>query len=175
MKPTIANQNITAKTVRVVTDGSSAVMAIKDALAMASKEGLDLVQVSDADVPVVKIVDLNKFAYEQKQAEKQAQKKQRQNTVQTKEIQFTYGTQENDLNVKAKNAGKFLDEGKQVRIVMKLIGRGHDNKELLNQNLQAFNSFVARLGENVEFAQKVEVQGKNVTCTVKVKPVLLKK
>lgn len=167
MKSTIANDKITAKSVRLVVDGASTVMAIDKALSEAYKVGLDLVQVTETEVPVVKIVDLNKFLYEQKQADKAAQKKQRQNVVQTKEVQFTFGTQENDLSVKAKNASKFIQEGKQVRIVMKQVGRGN-NPELHKQNIAAMQSFVQRLGD-VEFVQKVEVQGKNVTCTVKSK------
>ena len=174
MKSIIANQNITASTVRVVSEGTSTVMAIKDALVLASNAGLDLVQVSEADVPVVKVLDLNKFNYEQKQAEKMAQKKQRQNTVQTKEIQFTYGTQQNDLQVKAKSAGKFLDEGKQVRVVMKIAGRNTENKDIMNQNMKTFNSFISLLG-NVDFVQKIDVQGKNLTCTLKASTNKIKK
>lgn len=166
MKSIIANQNITSKTVRLVSDEGSQVMAIDKALSIASNSGLDLVQVTEHDVPVVKIVDLNKFLFEQKQADKAAQKKQRQNVIQTKEIQFSFGTQENDLSVKAKNACKFLNESKQVRVVMKQVGRGNSNPDLLKQNISVMESFVKRLGD-VEFVQKIEVQGKNVTCTVK--------
>ena len=168
MKSIIANKEITAKSVRLVTEGSSDVMAIEKALSKAQYEGLDLIQVTEHDIPVVKIVDLNKFKYELKQSEKSAQKKQRANTVQTKEVQFSFGTQENDLSVKAKGARKFIDEGKQVRIVMKATGRPPLNAELFTKNLNAVQSFVGRLGD-IDFVQKVEVQGKNVTCTVKAK------
>jgi len=51
---------------------------------------------------------------------------------------------------------------------MKAVGRGPMNPELFTKNLNAVLSFVERLGE-VDFIQKVEVQGKNVTCTVKAK------
>ena len=70
MKSIIANNEITATSVRLVTEGSSEVLAIDKALAKARNEGLDLIQVTEHDVPVVKIADLNKFKYEQKQAEK---------------------------------------------------------------------------------------------------------
>lgn len=165
MKSIIANNQIIAKTVRLVTDEGSNVMAIEKALAAANQAGLDLIQVTEHDVPVVKIFDLNKFKYEQKQAEKAANKKQRQNVVLTKEIQFSFGTQENDLSVKAKSATKFLSEGKQVRVVMKQVGRG-SNPELQKQNIAVMDSFIDRLGD-VEFVQKVKAEGKNITCTVK--------
>ncbi|WEM33376.1 translation initiation factor 3 [Escherichia phage EJP2] len=166
MKSIIANNEITATSVRLVTEGSSEVLAIDKALAKARNEGLDLIQVTEHDVPVVKIADLNKFKYEQKQAEKAAQKKQRANIIQTKEIQFASNTQENDLAVKAKNARKFIEEGKQVHIVMKAAGRLGTQTD---SNIETLGAFVERLGENVEFVQKVEVQGKNITCTVKAK------
>lgn len=168
MKSIIANNEITAKSVRLVHEGASVVMAIDKALSQARHAGLDLIQVTEGDVPVVKIVDLNKFKYEQKQADKAAQKKQRANVVQTKEIQFSFGTQENDLSVKAKNASKFVSEGKQVRIVMKAVGRPPFSAELIAKNKDAVQSFASRLGD-VDFVQKVDVQGKNVTCIVKAK------
>lgn len=168
MKSIIANKEITAKTVRLVTGDSSEVVAISVARSAAWNAGLDLVVVSEGNVPVVKIVDLNKYKYELKQSEKAAQKKQRQNVVQVKEIQFAFGTQEHDLSVKAKNAVKFLEEGKQVRIVMKAVGRGNTNPEMVQRNLDTMKAFVSRLGET-EFVQKVESQGRNVVCTVKAK------
>lgn len=167
MKSIIANNEITATTVRLVQDGSSEVMAIAKARSRADAEGLDLIVVSDGDVPVVKIADLNKYTYELKQAEKASQKKQRQNTVSTKEVQFTYETQEHDLAIKAKSALKFLGEGKQVNIVMKTAGRGM-SKVMIENNITAMNEFVRRLGD-ITFVQKVDFQGKKVTCTVKVK------
>lgn len=167
MKPIIANNDITAKTVRLVSEGASEVVAIAKALELAESLGLDLVVIGAGDIPAVKITDLNKYSYELKQAEKASLKKQRQNTVSTKEIQFNFGTQEHDLSIKAKSAGKFLDEGKQVHIVMKTSGRG-TNPTIIQNNINAMEAFVNRLGE-VAYVQKVEFQGKKVTCTVKVK------
>lgn len=166
MKSIIANNDITAKTVRLVTETTD-VVSITVARNMADDRGLDLVVVKEGDIPVVKLVDLNKYIYEQKQAEKAALKKQRLNTVGTKEIQFNFGTQEHDLAIKAKSAMKFLDEGKQVHIVMKAAGRGN-TQAVVQSNISALEDFVQRLG-NVTYVQKVEFQGKKVTCTVKVK------
>ncbi|AGC35138.1 translation initiation factor [Escherichia phage PBECO4] len=167
MKSIIANNEITAKTVRLVTEGASEVMAISKALTLAENQGLDLVVIGAGDEPAVKITDLNKYKYELKQAEKASLKKRRQNAVSIKEIQFNFGTQEHDLQIKAKSAEKFLDEGKHVHIVMKTSGRG-TNASVIQANINAMESFVNRLG-NVSYVQKVEFQGKKVTCTVKVK------
>lgn len=168
MKSVIANEKITAKNVRLVDESSSKVMAIAAALNIAYSKDMDLVQVSDQDIPVVKIMDLSKYLYEQKQAEKAAKKKQRENATQQKEVQFSFGTQENDLNTKAKSALKFISEGKQVRIEMKIQGRINSNPTILKQNTDCMSNFVSRLGE-VDFVQNIEIQGNKVTCTVKAK------
>ncbi|EBS4516414.1 translation initiation factor IF-3 [Salmonella enterica subsp. enterica serovar Braenderup] len=168
MKSVIANEKITAKNVRLVDESSSKVMAIAAALNIAYSKDMDLVQVSDQDIPVVKIMDLSKYLYEQKQAEKAAKKKQRENATQQKEVQFSFGTQENDLNTKAKSALKFISEGKQVRIEMKIQGRINSNPTILKQNTDCMHNFVSRLGD-VDFVQNIEIQGNKVTCTVKAK------
>lgn len=168
MKEIIANTEIKAKSVRLVTDAGSNVVAISEAQNRANAKGLDLVQINDGDVPVVKIMDLNKFKFETKQAEKEAQRKQRQNVVKVKEIQFSFKTQENDLSVKAKNASKFLSEGNQVRVVMAIEGRVVGNQALLEKNTACIKAFVERFGE-VDFVQKIEVQGKKATCVIKSK------
>jgi len=168
MKDIIANKEIKAKSVRLVTDAGSNVVAISEAQNRANALGLDLVQVNAGDVPVVKITDLNKFKFEQKQADKEAQRKQRQNVIHVKEVQFSFKTQENDLSVKAKSASKFLAEGKQVRVVMAIEGRVIGNQTLLEKNTNCLKQFVDRFGE-VDFVQKIEVQGKKATCVIKSK------
>lgn len=170
MKSVIANEKISARSVRLIDADNSVneVMATDKALSYAQSLNLDLVQITEGDVPVVKVLDRNKFLYEQKQAEKTQRKKQRSSTVQTKEIQFNFGTQTNDLNVKAKNAKSFLSENKLVRVVMKLGGRISSNNTIMEQNKSQLQKFVDLLGE-VEFVQKIDVQGKYCTCIVKQK------
>jgi translation initiation factor IF-3 len=168
MKSVIANEKITAKNVRLAQGDSSKVMAIAEARNLAYSKELDLIQVSDQEVPVVKIMDLNKYLYEQKQADKSNKKKQRETTVQVKEVQFAFGTQENDLQTKLKSAQKFISEGKQVRVVMKMTGRSKSNPEMITKNINKMTEFVSRIQES-DLVQPVSVQGNNVTCTVKAK------
>lgn len=168
MKSVIANEMITAKQVRLVDGDNSNVIALSVALDKAAQQNLDLVQVNDAPVPVVKIMDLNKYKFEQQQNEKAAKKKQRAAATQVKEIQFTFETQEHDLAVKAKSAAKFLAEGKHVRIVVKVQGRLLSNPEMVQRHKDVVGAFIERLGE-VEVLQDIAVQGKFVTCNVKAK------
>lgn len=168
MKSVIANEKITAKNVRVVQGDSSKVMAIAEARNLAYSKEMDLIQVSDQEVPVVKIMDLNKYLYEQKQADKNNKKKQRETAVQVKEVQFAFSTQENDLQTKLKAAQKFIQEGKHVRVVMKMASRARTNPDRIAANITKMTQFVARIEES-DFVQNISVQGNNVTCTVKAK------
>lgn len=166
MKQIIANENITASQVRLVHDGVNEVMDLEDALNFAYSRDLDLVQISETDVPVVKVLDSNKYAYELKQTQKANDKKQRTTATQVKEVQFSTDTQENDLNVKLKKAQEFISSGKQVRLVMKVIGRISSNKDVLQKSISKMNNFVERLND-VDYVQSTAVQGNNIVCTVK--------
>ena len=166
MKQIIANENITASNVRLVHDGVNEVMDLEKALNFAYSLDLDLVQISETDVPVVKVLDANKYLYELKQTQKANDKKQRTTATQVKEVQFSTDTQENDLTVKLKKTQQFISGGKQVRLVMKVIGRVSSNKDVLQKSISKMDDFVKRLSD-VDFVQVVSVQGNNIVCTVK--------
>ncbi|MBL7837244.1 MAG: translation initiation factor IF-3, partial [Bacteroidetes bacterium] len=102
------NKFITAEEVRVVADGiEPKVMRIQDALKLAEEMELDLVEISpNAEPPVCKIVDYNKFLYEQKKKQKEIKANAVVNEV--KEIRFGPNTDEHDVDFKLKHATKFL-------------------------------------------------------------------
>tara|TARA_Y100000589_G_scaffold332344_1_gene392082 strand:+ start:53137 stop:53610 length:474 start_codon:yes stop_codon:yes gene_type:complete len=109
--------------VRVVGEGvEPGIYSTKEALAMAEEQGLDLVEISPkADPPVCKIIDYNKFLYEQKKRQKEL--KQKQSKVVVKEIRFGPNTDEHDFNFKLKHAKKFLEEGAKVKAYVFFKGR----------------------------------------------------
>ena len=109
--------------VRVVGDEIQAeVMSIQDALKLADKLELDLVEISpNADPPVCKIVDYQKFLYQQKKKQKEI--KAKTTKVVVKEIRFGPNTDEHDYNFKLKHAMKFLEEGAKVRAYVFFKGR----------------------------------------------------
>ena len=89
---------------------------------MAEDLELDLVEISPkADPPVCKIIDYNKFLYEQKKRQKEL--KQKQSKVVVKEIRFGPNTDEHDFNFKLKHAKKFLEEGAKVKAYVFFKGR----------------------------------------------------
>ncbi|MCX6335355.1 MAG: translation initiation factor IF-3 [Bacteroidia bacterium] len=117
------NNRITAKVVRVVGDEiKGEVMSIQDALKLADKMELDLVEISPtADPPVCKIVDYQKFLYQQKKKQKEIKAKTTKIVV--KEIRFGPNTDDHDYNFKLKHAIRFLEEGAKVRAYVFFKGR----------------------------------------------------
>ena len=109
--------------VRVVGDEIKAeVMSIQDALRLADKMELDLVEISpNADPPVCKIVDYQKFLYQQKKKQKEIKAKAAKIVV--KEIRFGPNTDDHDYNFKLKHAVRFLEEGAKVRAYVFFKGR----------------------------------------------------
>jgi translation initiation factor IF-3 len=109
--------------VRVVGDEIKAeVMSIQDALRLADKMELDLVEISpNADPPVCKIIDYQKFLYQQKKKQKEIKAKATKIVV--KEIRFGPNTDDHDYNFKLKHAVKFLEDGAKVRAYVFFKGR----------------------------------------------------
>ncbi|WP_046371671.1 translation initiation factor IF-3 [Flavihumibacter petaseus] len=128
------NQMIRVPQVRLVGDNVTVgVYSIQDAQRMAQEQGLDLVEISpNADPPVCRIIDYNKFLYEKKKKEKEMKAKAKQSEV--KEIRFTPNTDDHDFNFKAKHAEEFLKEGNKVKAYVQFRGRAiqfKDRGELL--------------------------------------------
>jgi translation initiation factor IF-3 len=109
--------------VRVVGDEiETAVMSIQDALNLADSMELDLVEISpNADPPVCKVVDYQKYLYQQKKKQKEIKSKAAKVVV--KEIRFGPNTDDHDYNFKLKHAMKFLEEGAKVRAYVFFKGR----------------------------------------------------
>lgn len=97
-------------------------MSIQEALKLAEEAGLDLVEIAaQADPPVCKIVDYQKFLYERKKKEKETKAKASKQVL--KEIRFGPNTDEHDFNFKVKHAVKFLEEGAKVKAYVHFRGR----------------------------------------------------
>ena len=109
--------------VRVVGDEiETAVMSVQDALKLADQMELDLVEISpNADPPVCKIVDYQKFLYQQKKKQKEIKAKAQK--VVLKEIRFGPNTDDHDFQFKMRHAEKFLQEGAKVRAYVFFKGR----------------------------------------------------
>lgn len=124
------NRDIDAFEVRIVGDETieTGVYKIDKALAMAKELEVDLVEISpNANPPVCRLVDYNKFLYDKKKKEKEIKAKQKKTEV--KEIRFTPNTDDHDLDFKLKHAIKFLQEGSKVKIYVQFKGRAIQFKD----------------------------------------------
>jgi len=124
------NGAIRSAVVRLVMDnGDQSVIPVREALFQAREAGLDLVQFSESNPPVVKILDYSKFKFEQQKKQKEAAKKSRASRIELKELQFRPVTDDNDVKRLIKNANKFLEEGNKVKLVCKFRGRENTHRE----------------------------------------------
>ena len=97
-------------------------MTLADALAVAAKVGLDLVEVApNSSPPVCRVMDYGKYRYQQNKKLQDAKKSQ--TIIQVKEIRIRPKTEEHDLEVKIKHIKKFLAQGDKVKITMMFRGR----------------------------------------------------
>jgi translation initiation factor IF-3 len=103
-------------------DIETQVLSIQDALRLADKLELDLVEISPkSDPPVCKIIDYQKFLYQQKKKQKEI--KARAAKIVVKEIRFGPNTDDHDYNFKLRHAIKFLEDGAKVRAYVFFKGR----------------------------------------------------
>ncbi len=100
----------------------------QEAMKIAQGQDLDLVEISPgANPPVCRIIDYNKFLYEEKKKKKEMKAKAK--TSEVKEIRFTPNTDDHDFEFKVKHAEKFLKDGDKVKAHVQFKGRAIMFKE----------------------------------------------
>lgn len=159
------NNKIRAHELRVIssTGENLGVLSLKEALAQAENEGLDLVEVTpNANPPIAKILDYGKYKYEQK---KKAQKmKAGSKRTETKPIQVKIGTSENDLQMKAKQASKWLSEGHRIKFELFVSGRSkYMGDVFLKERLERILKLVS---EDFKIAEEYKKGPKGPTMTI---------
>ncbi|MBL7906562.1 MAG: translation initiation factor IF-3 [Bacteroidales bacterium] len=145
--PHFINERIKAPVVRVVGENVEAgIYNLKDALAMAQRLELDLVEISPtANPPVCKLTDYKKFLYELKKKQKEIKAKSAKIVV--KEIRLGPNTDEHDFNFKLKHAIKFLEEGAKVKVEVFFRGRSIVYKDQGEIKLLQFASLLEDYGK----------------------------
>ena len=141
------NEYIKDPVVRVVGEGfEPKICSIKEALKMAYDEGFDLVKISpNANPPVCKVMDYQKFLYEQKKKEKERKSKSAKMLV--KEIRLGPQTDDHDFDFKLKHAMRFLSEGNKVKVDVFFKGRTIVYKEQGEQKLLKFAEALLEYGK----------------------------
>ena len=161
----LINDQIRFPKVRVIgSDGEQhGVLTADQARNMAYDEGLDLVVVSaNADPPVCRVMNYDKFRYEQKKKAQEAKKKQ--TTVETKEIKFRPKTEEHDLNFKIKNVKKFLKQKNKVKLTMRFRGREIVYSQTIG--LEAMKKIAATLEDEATILQMPKMEGRQLVMFV---------
>ncbi len=137
-----SNKQIRAKEVRLIDKNGEqmGIVPIEKALQKSQERGLDLVQVTNkVTPPVCKIIDKGKYLYQlKKKVKKQSQKK----GGETKEVRLKFNTSEHDLDIKAKQAHKFLQKGNKIKIGLVLRGRENALKDHAYQQIDKFLELV---------------------------------
>ncbi len=141
------NGYITAPVVRVVGENiEPGIYPIKEALQIAEGAGLDLVEISPAvNPPVCRVIDYQKFLYEQKRKQKEIKAKSAKIVV--KEIRLGPQTDEHDFNFKLNHAIKFLKEGAKVKVDVFFKGRTIVYKEQGEAQLLKFAEALLEYGK----------------------------
>ena len=125
-KDLFINEQIRAKEVMVIGPNGEqlGIKNIKDALTLATYAGFDLVLINqNGNPPVCKIMDYNKFKYENKKKQKENMKKQRETNLELKEYRLSVSIDVHDFNTRVNQAIKYLEKGDRVKASIRFKGR----------------------------------------------------
>lgn len=137
------------------------VKPIGDALTLASYAALDLVLISpNANPPVCKVMDYNKFRYEKQKKAKEAMKKQRASMSELKEYRLSPVIDVGDFETKLRNATKYLEKGDRIKLTVRFKGRQMAHTEL---GKEVLDRFAERVNELADVEQKPKLEGRQMT------------
>jgi len=154
------NDEIRFREVRLIdSEGTMlGVVSLAQAKKLADEVNLDLVLISPSpENPVCKIMDYGKHMFEQAKREKEAKKNQR--ITEVKEIGLKITTEEHDLQVKTKNACRFLQDGDRVKVVIKFRGR---EMAYTSRGYGVMDSFAERCEEFGVVDKRAKIEGRNM-------------
>ncbi|WP_304298469.1 translation initiation factor IF-3 [Porphyromonas gulae] len=154
------NEAIRVKEVRLVGDNvEQGVYNIQEARRIAESQDLDLVEISpNADPPVCRVTDYQKFVYQLKKKAKEQKAKSVKIVI--KEIRFGPQTDDHDYNFKLKHAKEFLQEGSKVKAYVFFRGRSILFKE---QGEVLLLRFANDLEDFARVEQMPVLEGKRMT------------
>lgn len=155
------NENITAKQVRLIdaNNENRGIVSIREALALAEEEDLDLIEISpQANPPVCKILDFGKFRYEQQKRKSEAKKNQK--VVEIKELKLRPMIDTHDYEVKVKQAKKFLEQGNKVKFTMRFKGRELSANDM---GKQVLSKLIEDLEDCAKVDSEMKLEGRQMT------------
>lgn len=159
------NGEIRYPEVRVISaDGAQlGIMSSREAQLKAHEAGLDLVEIaSNANPPVVKIIDWGKYQYQKMKEQAKAKKKAKSSEL--KQIRLGLKIGENDLNIKIRKILEFLEDGDRVKVMLVFRGREMAHKEV---GTELMNKIIEKLGDQVIVDGKSQISGRNLIFMVR--------
>lgn len=133
-------------------------MSISEALRLAEEQNLDLVKIAaNATAPVCKIMDYGKYRFETLKKQKEAKKNQK--VVELKEIWLSMTIDVGDLNVKARQAQKFLTSGNKVKVSIRMRGRQNAHSSL---GVEVMNRFYDLVKDVSVMEKRPLLEGRNI-------------
>ncbi len=154
------NEEIRANNVRLISDDGEqlGVVELDYAMNMSIQKQLDLVMISpNAQPPVCKLMDYGKYRFEAIKKEKEAKKKQK--VIKIKEVRLSPVIDTHDLEVRAKNAIKFLKEGDKVKASIRFKGR---QMSYSSKGIEVMNTFYEMIEEYAVMEKKPVLEGRNM-------------
>jgi translation initiation factor IF-3 len=138
------------------------VVTIQEALQMAQEAGLDLVEVAaNSSPPVCRIIDHGKFVYQRAKKDKEAKKAQKK--IEIKEIRMRPKTTDHHKSFKIKNARRWLEEGKKVKVRVRFRGRESDYPEIALADL---NEIAEALSDIGSIEQRPQFEGRTMLMVI---------
>lgn len=142
------------------------IMSHAEALGMAEKASLDLVEISpNASPPVAKIIDWGKFQYQKTKEQQKARAKNKAQELKQMRLGLKIG--DHDFEIKLRKVAKFLEQGHNVRIVIVFKGREMAHKEIgfsmMNEKV------IPALGDKISIMQQPQMAGRNLSIVVRSK------
>jgi translation initiation factor IF-3 len=160
------NKDIRATEVRLIDDQGEqlGIVSIAEALEKAQASGLDLVEISpNAKPPVCKMMDYEKYRFQQIKKKKEAKKQQKRGQTKLKRLRIRPGIEEGDYQVKLRNLMRFLKDGDRVEISLRFRGREIAHKELGMELLKRIQTDIA---EYADIEREPKFEGRQMMMVV---------
>ncbi len=124
----------------------------QEAIQIAKDQKMDLVLIAIDPKPIARILNYGKFKYERKKKQKAA--KEKQTTIQNRQIRLTPLIGDHDIQTKARKAREFLLDGDRIKVSLKFRGREITKPEL---GYKALEKFFAQIEDIAEKTKEPEI------------------
>ncbi len=160
LKESLKNEQINLPEVRVIGPDAEqlGIMSSKQAQELADGRDLDLVLIApEAKPPVCKIMDYGKFKFDE--LKKLKDQKKAQKVAKLKEVSLSMTIDDHDLQIKAKQVCKFLEDGSKVKVNIRMFGRLQARPQVGVDVMLKFAELCSSVGQ---VDKQPEVAGRNI-------------